>query len=109
MDEARREELFQNWDKESPDPEEQAWRDDLTPEELEYVAQLDDHYTSGVAAICTAILVRERIRQRFGPREIQELETIRDHCRLRLRDGRLYLARLTAGGELRLDEIEAVC
>lgn len=104
IDNDRREELRESLDKETNDPETQGWR-----EELEYVSQLDEQYITGVAALCTAILVRERIRQRFRPQEIREIETIYDHCRLRMRDGRLLLARLAQDGTLRLDEIDGVC
>lgn len=109
MDEIRKEHLLENWNQETNDPESQEWRDDLTPEELEYVNQLDDRYASGVLAICSAILVREKIRERYRPEEIAELETIRDHCRVRLRDGTMYLARLGRDRSLRLDEIDGVC
>lgn len=109
IDNDRREELRESLDKETNDPETQAWREELTPEELEYVSQLDEQYITGVAALCTAILVRERIRQKFRSREIQEIETIYDHCRLRMRDGRLLLARLAQDGTLQLDEIDGVC
>ncbi len=109
MDEMRREELRRRLGRETNAPESREWRDDLTPEELEYVNQLDDPYVSGVAAICSAILVRERVRARFCPEEVAEIETIYDHCRVRLRDGRLYLARLDRDNRLRLDEIDGVC
>jgi len=109
MDNERREELRRRLYQETNDPESQEWRDGLTPEELEYVHQLDDQYVSGVAAICSAILVRERVRAQFRQEEIEELETIHDHCRVRLRDGRLYLARLGQDNALLLDEIDGVC
>ncbi|MBD5169264.1 MAG: hypothetical protein HDT20_03970 [Oscillibacter sp.] len=109
MDDNRREQLRQRLYQETNDPATQEWRDDLTPEELEYVEQIDDQYTSGIAAICSAILVREQVRDRFRREEIAELETIRDHCRLRLRDGTMYLARLGRDNRLRLDEIDGVC
>lgn len=109
MDEIRREHLLDNWNNETNEPESQEWRDDLTPEELEYVGQLDDQYDSGYLAICSAILVREELRARFRPEEIAEVETIREHCRVRLRDGTMYLARLGRDRSLRLDEIDGVC
>lgn len=109
MDEIRREHLLDNWNNETNEPESQEWRDDLTPEELEYVGQLDDQYASGYLAICSAILVREELRARFRPEEIAEVETIREHCRVRLRDGTMYLARLGRDRSLRLDEIDGVC
>ena len=109
MDEFRREQLLDNWNQETNEPESQEWMDDLTPEELEYVSRLDDQYDSGYLAICSAILVREKVRARFRPEEIAEVETIRDHCRVRLRDGTMYLARLGRDRSLRLDEIDGVC
>lgn len=109
MDNLRMEEIRQLWVSESEAPETQEWRDDLTPEELEYIDNLDNGYVTGVQHICTAILVRERVQQRYSPAEICELETIGDHCRLWLRDGSAWLARLTSAGELRLDPIDTVC
>lgn len=109
MDELRREHLLDNWNHETDDPETREWREELTPEELDFVAQEDDRYCAVVQASCTAILIRERVRQRFQPHEIEELTTIYDHCRLRLRDGRMFLARLDKGGGLTLNEIEEAC
>ena len=109
MDDNRREQLRQRLYQETNDPETQEWRDDLTPEELEYVEQLDGQYVTGVVAICSAILVRDLVRSRFRREEITELETIRDHCRVHLRDGTMYLARLDRNNRLRLDEIDGVC
>ena len=109
MDEIRREHLLDNWNNETNEAWTQEWRDDLTPEELEYVSQLDDQYDHGYLAICSAILVRDLLRERFRPEEIAELETVRDHCRVRLRDGTMYLARLGRDRSLRLDEIDGVC
>lgn len=109
MDNLRIEELRQLWDAESEAPETQEWRDDLTPEELDYVSGLDGSFRRGFLAMASAILVREKVRKRFSPMEIQELETVRDHCRLTLRDGRMFLARLDADRFLRLDEIDGVC
>lgn len=109
MDDERREYIRELFCQETNEPESQEWRDELTPEELEYVGQLDDRYESGVLAICSAILVREKVRARFCPEEIAEVETIRDHCRVRLRDGAMYLARLDRDLSLRLDEIDGVC
>ncbi len=109
MDNERMEELRRLWNSESDDPEDLEWRDELTPEELDVVSGWDTNYDNGILALRSAILVRELVRQRFSPQEIQELETVHDHCRLRLRDGRLYLARLAADNSLRLDEIDGVC
>lgn len=109
MDEMRREQLREQLYQETNDPESQEWRDELTPDELDYVETLDEQYITGVAALSSAILVREQVRARFRPEEIAELETIRDHCRVRLRDGRLYLAQLDRNNRLRLSEIDEVC
>ena len=109
MDNERREYIRDRFYQETNEPESQEWRDDLTPEELEYVGQLDDQYDSGYLAICSASLVREKLRARFRPEEIAEVETIREHCRVRLRDGTMYLARLDRDCSLRLDEIDGVC
>ena len=105
----RREELYELWSSETEAPETQEWRDHLSLEELDAVAQWDIGYARGVSrAVCT-ILIRELIRDRYPAREIRELETIGDHCRLRLRDGSLYLARLTRDYRLQLDAIDCVC
>lgn len=109
MDNERREQILDNLFSETNDSSTQEWRQDLTPEELDFVAAEDEDYCLGVQSICTAILIRERIRQRFQPREIEELTTIYDHCRLRLRDGRLFHARLSSAGGLLLDEVDAIC
>ena len=47
MDNERREYIRDRFYQETNEPESQEWRDDLTPEELEYVGQLDDQYDSG--------------------------------------------------------------
>lgn len=47
MDEVRREQLLDNWNDETDAPETQEWRDDLTPEELEYVDRLDNNFVTG--------------------------------------------------------------
>ena len=109
MDNLRIEEIRRHWDRESENPESMEWRNDLTPEELDYVTAMDKSYRSGMLAMASAILVREKVHAQFSPREILELETVRDHCRLRLRDGRLFLARLDRDRNLRLDEIDGVC
>lgn len=109
MDEIRKEHLLENWNQETNDPESQEWRDDLMPEELEYVAQLDGQYDRGVCSLAMARLTRKKVWEKYGPAEIAELETIRDHCRVRLRDGTMYLARLGRDRSLRLDEIDGVC
>lgn len=109
MDNSRRDELFQYWNEETEAPETMEWRDELTPEDLEYVGQLDEGYRTGMLSMCKVLLIRDEVRRRYQPQEILELESIRDHCRLRLRDGRLFLARWTEAGALRLDEIGEGC
>lgn len=109
MDNERLEELRRLWNCEDDDPETLEWRDELTPEEMDVVSGWDTNYDNGVLALSSEILVRELIHRRFSPQEIQEIETVHGHCRLRLRDGRLFLARLGAGNRLRLDEIDGVC
>lgn len=109
MDNERRSQIIESLDNEPSEAWTQEWRKDLTAEELDFVAEVDDQYCKGISAICTAILVRERLRSYFHPLDLQEVETIQDHCRLRLRDGRLLLARLSRDGTLRLDEIDGVC
>lgn len=109
MDDERREYIRDRLYQETNEPESQAWRDELTPEELEYAARLDEQNETIVTATYSAILVREQVRARYRPQEIAELETLRDYCRLRLRDGTMYLARLGRDGALRLDEIDGVC
>ena len=109
MDNERRKYIRSQFYQESNDPESREWRDELTPEEMEYVERLDGRYATSVAAMCAAILVREKVRERYRPEEIAKLETIRDHCRVTLRDGTMYLARLGQDHSLRLDEIGGVC
>lgn len=110
MDHLRIEALRELWNYESEDPETQDWRDNLTAEELDYVSSLDRNYRRGISALASAILVREAVREQFALEEILELETVRGHdsahCRLRLRDGRLFRARLDTDGRLRLDKLE---
>lgn len=106
MDNLRREQLTASWENECGD--DMSWREDLTPEELDFIASLDNTYLQGTLAMASAILIQEKVRARFRPSKILELETAFDHCRLRLRGG-LFLARLNAGHSLRLDEIDEVC
>ena len=109
MDHLRIEELRELWNYENEDPETQDWRDSLTAEELAYVSSLDRNYRRGISALASAILVREAVREQFAPEEILELETVRGHdsahCRLRLRDGRLFRAWLDTDGRLRLSHL----
>ena len=97
--------LLASWKHETGDPETQEWREDLTDEARSFVDSLDDRYISGIAAMCSAVLVRERVRARFSPEEIKELETVYDHCVLRTRSGRQYIARLDKDGQIVLEEV----
>lgn len=109
MDNERRLQILENLSSETNEAGTREWREELTPEERDFVAREDDRYCDGIQALITGILIRDQVRQRFRPQEIEDLATIRDHCRLRLRDGRLYLARLDLDGGLILDEIEEAC
>ena len=62
MDDERREYIRDRLYQETNEPESQGWRDELTPEELEYAAQLDEQYETIVTATYSAILVREQVR-----------------------------------------------
>lgn len=103
MDELRKKELRENWSSETSE----VWRKELTPEELDYVAGLDRDYDRGILALCSAILVREKVRAQYTAEEILELKTVYDRCRVCLRDGRILLASLNRDGSLRLDEMGA--
>lgn len=109
MDNLRREELTQLWGDETNAEETQSWREGLTPEERDYVAGLDGSYQAGTRRLCEAILIRDKLRQRYSPRMIEELTTLRDCCRLRLRDGRTYLVRLGRDNELKFQAVDEVC
>lgn len=109
MDSTRREEIVIAWDGETEAPETQEWRDGLTLEELDFVETLDKGRRRDRLNLCTAILIMDKIRARYGPRDILELKAAGDHCMLRLRGGPLLLARLDGGQELRLDPIDEVC
>lgn len=105
----RREELYELWSSETEDPETQEWRENLSLEELDAVAQWDLGYARGLHRAASTILIRQLIRDRYPAREIRALENIGDHCRLQLRDGSLYLARLTRDRQLQLDAIDPAC
>lgn len=109
MDNERRREILENLSNETGEAWTREWRENLTPEERDFAEQEDARYCDGVQAICTAILIRERVRQIFKPREIEELTTVYDRCRLRLTSGRLFIARLARDGGLVLDEIDEAC
>lgn len=103
MDKERKTQIDWCLDNETNDPETQEWRDGLTPEEQEYVDQQDDHFEQAIAAMCSAILVVERLRKKYKPEELLELKTFGDHCRVRLRSGEQYMARLGKDGGLVLE------
>ena len=105
MGKTRKREIDRYMAHETNAPESQEWREDLTEEESAYVQARDKHYERGIAAMCSAILVRERVQQRYRPEEIAELKTVYDHCRLRLRSGEVFLARWAPAGGLRLEKI----
>lgn len=109
MDSERRAQILENLSNETEEEWTQEWREDLTPEELDFVAQEDDRYCDIVQAACTSLLIKDRVRQQFQPIEIEELTDIYDHCRLRLRDGRIFLVRLARDGSLILREIDGAC
>lgn len=106
MDELRKMHLKENWSHETDEAWNQEWREELAPEERAYVSGLDRDYGRGILALCSAILVREKVRARFAPEEILELKTVCDRCRVQLRDGRTLLARLGRDGGLRLEELD---
>ena len=53
--------------------------------------------------MCSARLVVERLRKKYKPEELLELKTFGDHCRVRLRSGEQYMARLGKDGGLVLE------
>ena len=109
MDNLRREEVTRLWSEETEAPETQEWREDLTPEEQDYVAGLDGSYQAGVRRLCEAILIRDKLRQRYSLCMIEELTTLGDCCRLRLRDGRAYLVTLDRDNDLKFQAVDEVC
>lgn len=109
MDEQHKDDLFRLWNEETSDPETQEWRDDLTPEERDYVAGLEQGYHHGMLRLCTVVLIRDKLRQRFDPQTVDELTALRDCCRLKLTDGRVYLVRLDQNNDLVLQAVEAEC
>ena len=108
MDNLRREQLIDNWNEEGRD-DDTEWREDLTPEELDFVEGLDRRYDCGILKMASRILIMEKIRAKYSPAEIMELEGVGEHYRLRLRDGSLFLARLGNDNSLLLTEIDEVC
>ena len=105
MDKTRKREINRYLAHETNAPESQEWREELTEEESAYVQARDKHYERGVAALCSAILVRERVRQRYRRGGFAGLKPVYAHCRLRLRSGEVFLARWAPAGGLRLEKI----
>ncbi len=103
MDKERKAQIDWCLNNETNAPETQEWRDGLTPEEQEYVDQQDNHFERAIAAMCSARLVVERLRKKYKPEELLELKTFGDHCRVRLRSGEQYMARLGKDGGLVLE------
>lgn len=56
ISEARIKELTDNWNAETNDPETEEWRDDLTPQEAEIIADWDNGYAVGVHKISQDIM-----------------------------------------------------
>jgi len=66
ISEARMIELADNWNAETNDPETQEWRDDLTPEEAEIIADWDNGYADGMHQLCQEIMALQREGERHG-------------------------------------------
>ncbi len=105
MDELRREDLAGLWNEE----EDEEWREDLPTEERDFLADLDKQYRRGLLRMCEDILTLDLIRRRFKPKDIAEVKAMRGHCRLRLRTGELYNARLSKQRTLLLEAVDPVC
>ena len=109
MNTTRREELTRLWGDETNAEESQSWRESLTPEECDFVAGLDENYCQGARRLCEAIVIRDRLRRQYDPRQIAELTTLRDCCRMRLRDGRTCLVRLGRDNALKFQAVDDAC
>lgn len=66
ISEARMKELADNFYAETNDPETQEWRDELTPQEAEIIADWDNGYAVGVHKICQDIMALQREGERNG-------------------------------------------
>ena len=108
LNNSRRENLRRLWEDETNEEWTQAWRQDLTAEERKYVDILDHGYSLGIRRLCESILIRDKIRQQFNPRSIEAIITLRDCCKLRLKDGRAFLVRLSRDNNLKFRAIDAV-
>lgn len=63
MDKERKAQIDWCLNNETNAPETQEWREELTPEEQEYVDQQDNHFERAIAAMCSACLVVEDLRR----------------------------------------------
>ena len=106
MDNDRREELVQLWGDETSEELARDWREDLTAEERDFVAGLDESYRRGTRQLCACIVIRDKLRRRYGPGQIRELRSLGDCCRLELRDGRTYLVRLDSRQRLQFQAVD---
>lgn len=109
MDNERRDALYRLWCEETGEDKTQEWRQELDGEELELVTQWDRGYSQGVNTLCSRLLVRDKIRERFSRKEIAELEAVGCRYRLRLKTGELYLASLSGDLQLRLEAVDEAC
>ncbi len=66
----RLEELDSLWGHETENPETTEWRDDLSAEEEQIIAQWDKKMHSGILRLCEDILLREqRMRNQSNPQQ----------------------------------------
>ncbi|MET0017867.1 hypothetical protein [Oscillibacter sp.] len=66
ISEARMKELADNWNAETNDPDTEEWRDDLTPQEAEIIADWDYGYADGMHQLCQEIMALQREGERHG-------------------------------------------
>lgn len=103
----RLDQLYWLWSEETEAPETQEWRDDLTPAEAVYVASLDHGYRAGWTQIVTAILIMENIYRDFPLHQIREISRRGSHCRLELKDGRVFDCGMDADRKIHYTEEES--
>ena len=66
ISEARMKELADNWNAETNDPDTEEWRDDLTPQEAEIIADWDEGYAVEMHKLCQEIMALQREVERNG-------------------------------------------
>ena len=88
--EARRAELRHLWGEETNEEGTRAWRDELTLSERAFVARLDRNMAIGCGKMATIILIMDDIYRIFPLAHIQEISHHDTHCRLVLKDGRVF-------------------